>query len=363
MNIVILGLSITSSWGNGHATTYRALVRELARRGHSVQFLERDVPWYASNRDLQEWPHGRINLYQSVADLFKSHRRSIRDADAVIVGSYVPDGVDVGNKVLNLARGVVAFYDIDTPVTLARLEDGTCEYVARDQIPFYDLYLSFAGGPTLSRLEQIYGSPCAEAFYCSVDPELYYPESIPQEWDLGYLGTYSPDRQPGLERLLTIPASRWQEGRFIVAGPQYPEDIEWPPNVRRVEHLPPSRHRNFYNSQRHALNITRSDMIAAGYSPSVRLFEAAACATPVISDYWEGLEDLFQIGSEILVARNSEEMMGYLREQPAPLAREIGRAARERVLAAHTASHRAAELESHLERLIRSMPTPIAASI
>jgi spore maturation protein CgeB len=360
MNIVVIGLSITSSWGNGHATTYRALIRELARRGHQVLFLERDMPWYAANRDLESWQHGGIAIYQSFEDLVNNHRQSIRDADAVIVGSYVPDGIRMGDEVLDLARGVVAFYDIDTPVTLARLDEGKCDYLARDQIREYDLYLSFAGGRTLGRLEQEYGSPCAQPFFCSVDPELYYPESIPHEWDLGYLGTYSPDRQLGVETLLTVPASRWPEGRFVVAGPQYPEDIQWPSNVSRIDHLPPAMHRQFYNRQRYTLNITRADMIAAGHSPSVRLFEAGACATPVISDYWEGLEDFFHIGSEILVATSSEEMIECLREQSATVAREIGRAARARVLAEHTAAHRAAELETHLQRLIESAPIQVS---
>jgi spore maturation protein CgeB len=344
MKIVICGLSITSTWGNGHATTYRGLVRELQRRGHDVLFLEHDKPWYASNRDMTAPPYGRTELYQSIDDLKQRFIGDVRDADAVIVGSYVPQGVEVGAWVTDNARGVTAFYDIDTPVTLAKLARGDFEYLAPSLIPRYDLYLSFTGGPTLERLERHFGAPAARALYCSVDPELYFPEPAPQEWNLGYLGTYSPDRQPTLDRLLLEPASRWNGGRFVVAGPQYPADIDWT-NVTRIEHLPPARHREFYNRQAFTLNVTRADMIRTGYAPSVRLFEAAACGVPIISDDWEGLDTLLLPGREILLASGAEQVLRYLREMRAEERRRIGDAARRRVLSTHTAAHRAIELE------------------
>jgi spore maturation protein CgeB len=360
MKIVILGLSITSSWGNGHATTYRGLVRELAARGHEVVFLERNVPWYADNRDLALWPHAKIGLYRSVAELQSRYHKQVRTADAVIVGSYVPQGIAVGEWVIATATGVTAFYDIDTPVTLAKLAAGSVDYLSRDLIRRYRLYLSFTGGPTLDRLENELGSPLARALYCSVDPAIYYPETKPVRWDLGYLGTYSTDRQPTLERLMLRPAVAWPDGRFIVAGAQYPKNIRWPRNVARVEHLPPKRHRRFYNQQRFALNVTRADMIAAGYSPSVRLFEAAACGTPILSDSWPGLEEFFAIGSEILTASTRDEALRILREMSAAEARAIGEAARKKVLAHHTAAHRAEELESYLLEAARG-PRPIRA--
>jgi spore maturation protein CgeB len=270
LSIVILGLSITSSWGNGHATTFRGLVRELVRRGHDLLFLERDQPWYASHRDLPHPPYGRTQLYGSLQELGDRFANEVRDADVVIVGSYVPDGAAVGDWVQRQARGIKAFYDIDTPVTLAKLARGEYEYLRPAQIAGYDLYLSFTGGPTLARLEREFGSPCARVLYCSVDPELYFRDPRPFQWDLGYMGTYSDDRQPGVERLLLEPARRLPEARFTVAGPQYPASIEWPANVQYQPHLPPAEHRAFYNAQRFTLNITRADMIAAGWSPSGR---------------------------------------------------------------------------------------------
>ena len=350
LDIVVLGLTITSSWGNGHATTYRALLQALAQRGHHVTFLERDVPWYRNNRDLPNPSFCDTVLYQNLGQLKREHRSTIRRADIVVVGSYVPEGVEVGRWVCSQAS-IAAFYDIDTPVTLHKLRSADYEYLHPNLISCYDIYFSFTGGPTLTHLEQAYGSPCARALYCSVDPNVYYPEESKPQYDLGYLGTYSPDRQPTLEKLLVEPARRWPAGRFVVAGPQYPASIRWPANVERTDHVPPSRHRRFYNSQRFTLNVTRADMCAAGYSPSVRLFEAAACGTAIVSDSWPGLETLFEPGEEILISRSADETLACLRDLEEDRRRAIADRARRRVLSCHTVRHRALEFEEHVARL------------
>ena len=351
LQIVILGLSITSSWGNGHATTFRGLVRELAKRGHQVLFLERDVPWYASSRDLPEPGYCQTALYASLDDLKARFTGQVRQADVVVVGSYVPEGVAVGQWVIRTAQGIKAFYDIDTPVTLAKLQRQDYEYLHPRLIPQYDLYLSFTGGPTLDLLEQQYGSPKARPLYCSFDPELYYPEPQPTQWDLGYLGTYSDDRQPPLEKLMLQAARQWPAGKFVVAGPQYPASVSWPANTQYSPHLPPAAHRRFYNSQRFTQNITRADMIKAGYAPSVRLFEAAACGTPIISDYWDGLDTFFTFGSEILVAYTTRDTLDFLQQIPETERKAIGERARRKVYAHHTAAHRAQELEQYVGEL------------
>jgi spore maturation protein CgeB len=347
MNIAVLGLSITSSWGNGHATTYRALVRALAERQHHIEFFEREVEWYASNRDLPKSRYWQTTVYDSLDALY-AHGQSIRKADVVIVGSYVPDGQQVIDWVMETATGARAFYDIDTPVTVERLHQGTCEYLRADQVRAFDLYLSFTGGRILTRLEREFGAKLARPLYCAVDPERYKPTGEPEQWHLGYLGTYSPDRQAGLNLRLLEPARRWTGGRFVVAGPQFPQELEWPPNVERIEHLSPPDHPTFYCAQRFTLNVTRSAMVDAGHSPSVRLFEAAACGTPIISDEWTGLDEFFEPGTEILVTRSADETLGYLRDLPDHDRKTIASRARARVLSAHTAAHRASELEQHL---------------
>ena len=356
MRLVFLGLSLSSSWGNGHATTYRALLHALAARGHDILFLERETPWYASHRDLPDPDFCRLRFYADIDDLAR-FTPDIAEADAVVVGSYVPDGVAVAHLVQELA-GISAFYDIDTPVTLAKLARGDFEYLSPAVIPGYDLYLSFTGGPTLDLIERRHGSPAARALYCSVDEAAYRPLPVAKKWDLSYLGTYSDDRQPTLERLLIAAARACPDRRFVVAGPQYPASIDWPANVERIEHLPPAEHAAFYSASRWTLNVTRADMIAAGWSPSVRLFEAAACATPIISDRWQGLDSLFEPDREIVLADTTDDVVAALDRADADA---VGQAARRRVLSAHTAGHRAAELERHLSEAMARQARSAAA--
>jgi spore maturation protein CgeB len=348
MKIVFLGLSITSSWGNGHATNYRALVRELSARGHDVLFCERDVPWYAAQRDLPEPPWGQTTLYSSLDELAERHGEDVAEADLTIIGSYVPEGVAVAEWALGAAGGATAFYDIDTPITLEKLRRGDREYLSPELVGRFDLYLSFTGGPTLDLLETSFGARRAVAFHCLVDPDAYLPQDAPPRWDLAYLGTYSDDRQPALKRLLLDAAGRAPQVAFAVAGPQYPAEIAWPVNVERIEHVAPGDHPAFYASQRFTLNITRAEMLAAGWSPSVRLFEAAACGVPVISDRWRGLEEFFTPGEEILVADTASDVVGFLDGVGESERRELASRARQRVLAEHTAERRCEQLEQEV---------------
>jgi spore maturation protein CgeB len=347
LNIVIFGLSITSSWGNGHATTYRALTKALAARGHKITFLERDVPWYREHRDLPSAPYCQVELYRHLKDIPRRFYRTVAAADLVILGSYVPDGSALADWITTNARGVTAFYDIDTPVTLSQLESGQIDYINTAIIPRFDLYLSFTGGPVLNLIEELYGSPRARALYCAIDPDVHGPVEAPPTWELGYLGTYSEDRQPTLERLLIEPARSMPDNRFVVGGPQYPDIIRWPPNIERVEHLPPNAHPAFYCGQRYTLNVTRADMIATGFAPSVRLFEAAACGVPIISDCWPGIESFFKPGEQILLADAPHKVIQLVKELPEEHRRNIAAAARKQVLRRHTAEHRAKELEEY----------------
>lgn len=353
MKFVIIGLSVTSSWGNGHATTYRALLKELNSLGHDILFLEKDVSWYSENRDMPDPDFCRLGLYTTNTALKENYADEVAEADVVIVGSYVQQGVAVGNWAIDTARGVTAFYDIDTPVTLAKLEREDYEYIDPALIKRYDLYLSFSGGSILDHLEKNYGSPRARPLYCSVDTDLYFPEKSELKWKMGYLGTYSADRQPTVKKLLNKPAAEFPDQKFVVAGPQYPEDFPWSPNVQRISHLPPAKHRNFYNSQAFTLNVTREDMIRAGYSPSVRLFEAAACGVPIISDYWEGIESIFEPEKEILIAKDSADVIRYFREISDQERIHIGKNARQKVLQYHTAKARARELVKYVKDLAR----------
>ncbi len=346
MRIVVLGLSLSSSWGNGHATTYRSLLKGLSTLGHAVWFLEREQSWYASHRDLPSPGFCDLLFYDSVAAL-DDHKHIVMDADAVIVGSYVSDGPAIIAWANRHRRGKLCFYDIDTPVTLQGLANRSVPYITLQSIPLFDLYLSFTGGPALHVLQDQYRARRAVPLYCSVDPDLYYPTGAAKRWDMGYLGTYSPDRQDALECLLLKTASSRPAKRFVVAGPQYPDDILWPVNVERIEHLPPAAHADFYSSMDWTLNLTRRDMITSGHSPSVRLFEATACGVPVLSDRWIGIEDVLTPGRDLLVITDAQQVEQAL-SMP-PLHRQhIGATGHMTTLRHHTGRHRAAQLLQYL---------------
>jgi spore maturation protein CgeB len=353
MKIVIFGLAITSSWGNGHATTYRSLCKALARRGHRIDFVEKDTEWYRGNRDMPQPEFCAVHLYDDWRRSERKLRELSKDADAIVIGSYFPDAIAVTNELLNAGFGPLIFYDIDTPITIAKLRtQGRTEYLEAKFIPHYSAYLSFAGGPLLRELEEHFDSPLAVPFYCSVDPDLHRPSALNDRYrcELSYLGTYAADRQPALMNLLNEPAAEMPKSKFIVAGPMYPKSIPWKKNVKRIIHLSPSEHPSFYCSSRCTLNLTRRDMVATGYAPSVRLFEAAACGASILSDWWQGLDEFLTPGRELMVVRDAAEVTQILRSMTDAERERIGRAARERILASHTSHHRALQFEEILSR-------------
>lgn len=358
MKLCIFGLSITSSWGNGHATTFRSLCAALHNRGHRIVFFERDVEWYRDNRDLPEPPYCDVKVFERWNEILPRVKAELKDADVAMAGSYFPDGIAALDTVLESNVPVKAFYDIDTPITVAGLRrQGKTGYLLKRHLPELDVYFSFTGGPLLQELETAWGVSFAVPLYCSVDPLKYRELPADPEFACGlsYMGTYAPDRQPKIEELLCQPAKSLPGHRFIVAGPQYPDSISWPENVRRLVHLNPRHHAGFYGSSRMTLNVTRRDMVMAGFSPSVRLFEAAACAATIVSDNWPGLDTFFSPGKEILLPTGAEDVCRYLSDCDAQELRRIGRAARERVLARHTSEIRAQEFERAVERAAKSV--------
>lgn len=352
MKVVIFGLTVSSSWGNGHATLWRGLCRALGERGHEVVFFERDVPYYADHRDLRELPGGgRLVLYPDWESVLPLAVRELADADAGMVTSYCPDGIAASEQVLSSRAAARVFYDMDTPVTLEALRRGdTVPYLPPWGLGDFDLVLSFTGGRSLDELRARLGARRARPLYGSVDPAVHRPVAPREVFraDLSYLGTYAADRQGALQALLIDAARERPDLRFVIGGAQYPQDFPWTDNIFFVRHLPPGDHPAFYASSRLTLNVTRAAMARSGHCPSGRLFEAAACGTPLLSDGWEGLDEFFVPGEEILVARSTEDTLRALSLPPGELER-IARAARERTLAEHTAERRARELEELLE--------------
>jgi spore maturation protein CgeB len=357
---VFFGLSIASSWGNGHATTFRGLVRELASRGHQVVFYERRVPWYDANCDLPQADYCDIRRYETWPP--PGVGAEVAGADVVLLGSFAADGITIADWLPTNTRAALLYYDIDTPVTLEKFTlGGAAEYLRADQLAHFDLVLSFGGGPVLDALRKL-GARRVEPFYCAVDASHYRPVPAEQRFhcDLGYMGTYSSARQDLVEELFLAPACALPERRFLLAGAQYPPEVEWPPNVARMEHVSPADHAPFHASCAWQVKATRRQMRAIGWSPSVTLFEAAACAAPLISDRWPGFETFFRPGTEVMVADTRADVLGAL-DVPEPARRRIGEAARERILAEHTYVQRVDQLEgllAQLGALRSSAPSP-----
>jgi spore maturation protein CgeB len=354
MKLVIFGLAVSSSWGNGHAVLWRALIRAFAERGHRTVFFERDVPYYAQNRDLTSLEGGRLVLYGDWGEALPEAKRELADSDAGMVTSYCPDALAATNLVLD-APGLHVFYDLDTPVTLAHLAAGKeVAYIGPDRLTPFDLVLSYTGGTALSALRQRLGAKRVSPLYGSVDPDRYRPTAAPERGRaaLSYLGTYADDRQDALNALLVEPARQRPQARFIIGGAQYPNDFPWTENIFFFRHLASYQHPEFYASARLTLNVTRRAMAGFGWCPSGRLFEAGACGTPIISDWWDGLDQFFVPDREILIARTTDDVLAALDRDDADLA-AIGTAAREGTLARNTAAHRAAELEALLSQGLR----------
>ncbi len=345
MKFVIFGLTISSSWGNGHATIWRGLCRALIADGHDIVFFEKDVPFYENTRDLQALPGGKLVLYPDWDGVLPLARTELEDADVAIVTSYCPDAT-AAERVMLDSRALHVFYDLDTSVTLSQIRTGgKPDYIGPRGLADYDLVLSFTGGKALDALRLELGARAVAPLYGHVDPSVHKP-SIPVEQyraDLSYIGSFAEDRQSSLQRLLIAAALARQNRTFLIAGPGYPQDFPWADNIYSMRHLPPGEHPAFFSSSRLTLNLTRKSMAEMGWCPSGRLFEAAACGAPIISDIWEGIDSFFVPGREILLARDTPDVVAALDGTDGELER-MAKAARDRTLSEQTSEHRAKEL-------------------
>jgi len=350
MKLVVFGLSVSSAWGNGHATLWRGLIHALAAQGHSVTFYEHDTPYYAAHRDCFGLPNGELVLYPDFDAIRESALHTLQQADVGMVTSYCPDALAASDLILASAVPIRAFYDLDTPITLdklARAED--VPYVGPRGLRDFDIVLSYTGGLALHELQRVLGARKVAALYGSVDPHLHAPAPPVARYraDLSYLGTYAAERQAALERLFLAPARSRPDLSFAIGGSQYPNDFAWAPNIKYLWHVPPYEHAAFFCSSRLNLNVTRAPMAAMGFCPSGRLFEAAACGAALITDAWPGLSQFYEPGDELLVAHDTQEVLDALTLSDAELT-AMSRRARERTLAQHTVEIRARQLIDHL---------------
>lgn len=349
MDVVIFGLSVSSSWGNGHATLWRSMLKAMSARGYRVSFYERNVPYYAAARDGWECPPGvQLRLYDALEEISGEVAGQLSGASIGLCTSYCPDGPQAAQMILESPAELKIFYDMDTPVTLNALSKaGTVSYLPPEGLGSFDLVLSYTGGRALEELRTRLGAVRVAPLYGWFDPESHSPVSADPKYacSLSYLGTYAADRQSSLHELLLRPASMLPDQRFVIAGAQYPDDFPWEKNVFFLRHLPPAQHPALFCSSRATLNVTRGSMAEYGYCPSGRLFEAAACGTVILSDWWNGLESFFEPGRQILRVGQARDVVEALSMSDEEL-RRIGEAARQNVLAHHTAACRLAEFES-----------------
>lgn len=351
MQILFFGLTISSSWANGHATPYRALLRALHRLGVEVVFYERDVPYYAKHRDFNSCDYCELVLYNDWDTIRHGALRRAQASDVVLTSSYLPQGARISQELLDLDRPLHIFYDLDTPITLHRMQNGGIDYLRPELIPQFDLYLSFTGGNILQILEQDYGARRAQPLYGGVDPDIYLRVARQDRFscDLSFMGTYAPDRGGSIRELFVTPAETLPSQIFLLAGSMYPAEWTWPAGVKRVDHVAPSDHPALYSSSRTTLNLTRKQMAQSGYCPSGRFFEASACGTPLLTDAWEGLDCFFDPLEELMVVRTVEDVVQALQLPDAELARKAARA-RERTLDEHTGMQRAKQLLAACEQ-------------
>jgi spore maturation protein CgeB len=351
MKITVFGLTISSSWGNGHATLWRGLCKALSRLGHRVVFFERDVSYYANHRDACSFEDTELILYAHWDAIRHRVWRELATSDAAIVTSYCADAIAAGDAIMEAARPISVFYDLDTPVTLRQMRDGaSVPYIGTRGLRDYEMVLSYTGGSALEQLRRCLGARRTRALYGHVDPDLHHRVTPSERFrsHLSYLGTYAADRQQLLDEFFIAPAHARSQSRFLVGGAQYPARLTWPNNVAFVEHVPPAEHAAFFSSSQLTLNVTRAAMAEMGWCPSGRLFEAAACGAALISDTWEGLDEFYSPGDEILLAEKRDDVLAALDMEDAEVGR-IGSAARERTLDEHTCHHRARVLVNALE--------------
>lgn len=365
MEIVFFGLSISSAWGNGHASLLRGLFRALNELGHRIHFFEKDVPYYASHRDAVEFPFAQLHLYRDFQEVRPLAASLLARAEAAVITSYCADGAAAAELVFSSRVPRKLFYDMDTPVTLERLAKGEqIPYLPSSGLRHFDLVLSYTGGAALEQLQRNLGAPAVDTLYGWVDPEIYHPVPADDRFRSGfsYLGTYSADRHDALRELFLRPAALLPDRHFVVGGAMYSHVNTWPKNVAHFDHVAPMDHGAFYSSSPLTLNITRGAMSAMGYCPSGRLFEAAACGTAVLSDSWQGLDEFFTPGEEILIGHSAEEVTTLLKSPSVDL-KAIAQRARERALDCHTAGMRARRLIELIEGGQRTEQVPVWATV
>lgn len=352
MQLTFFGSSLVSSYWNGAATYYRGLIRALHGLGHTVVFCEPDAYGRQQNRDLAEDPeYARVVVYRSEAERDALLDEAFAASDWVVKCS----GVGVWDAELEAAvaersggRARTAFLDVDAPATLGRIAaDAADPFIAC--IPRYDHVLTYGGGPPVVAAYGRWGARACTPVYNALDPEEHRPpeRSGAPRWDLLFMGNRLPDREARVDEFFFRAASLCPEARFALGGEGW-GDRPMPANVEYLGHVPTARHNEVNAAARLVLNVHRESMVENGWSPATRMFEAAGAAACQVTDAWQGIEEFFSPGEEILVAQGAEEVAARVRATDDARARAVGEAGRRRALRDHTYAQRARLLDALL---------------
>ncbi|MHB0858845.1 MAG: CgeB family protein [Anaerolineae bacterium] len=352
LDIAFFGSSLLSAYWNGAATYYRGIIKAMHARGHHITFYEPDAYSRQEHRDIDEPPWADVVVYSADGeDGVRKVLDEARGADLIIKAS----GVGVFDPLLESAvvelkryGTLIAFWDVDAPVTLDRMTNDPYDPF-RSLVPRYDLILTYGGGERVVESYKMFGARECLPIYNALDPDTHHP--VPPdarfEADCGFLGNRLPDREARVEEFLLRAAQELPERHFILGGNGW-ETKTLPTNVRPLGHVYTRDHNAFNCTLPCVLNVCRESMARYGYSPATRVFEAAGAGACIVTDAWEGIEAFLDPGQEVLVASDGHEVAEYVRTLDRRRAREMGEAARRRVLAHHTYACRAEQLEQVL---------------
>lgn len=354
MNIAFFGSSLVSAYWNGAATYYRGMVKALHARGHSVTFYEPDAYGRQQHRDIPDPDWAKVVVYGCEGeDHVRACLQEARTADLIVKASGVGAFDELlEEEVLNLksSSNLVIFWDVDAPATLDRVQKDTADPF-NQWIPRYDLILTYGGGVPVIEAYKALGARECIPIYNALDPDTHHPVPPKEEFqsDLNFLGNRLPDREARVEEFFLHTAEQLPDKKFIIGGSGW-GDKSMPANVKNAGHVFTADHNAFNCSPLAVLNISRESMARYGFSPATRVFEAAGAGACTITDYWTGIEQFFEPETEILVARNGDEVVEIMRDLTPERAKEIGDAALKRVLKEHTYNHRAEQLEAVLNQ-------------
>ena len=346
--VAFFGSSLVSAYWNGAATYYRGVVRALHERGYRVTFYEPDAYERQKHRDIPDPEWATVVVYAASTDGVLQALEQATSADIIVKTSGV--GVFdtlLENAVLTLKapHATAIFWDVDAPATLDRLEQNLNDPL-RALIPQYDLVLTYGGGDPVVQAYTAVGARVCVPIYNALDPSTHYPVAPEPRFqaDLAFLGNRLPDRERRVETFFLSAAAALPDRRFLLGGNGW-ADKPMPPNVHYAGHVYTRDHNAFNCTPRAVLNISRDSMARYGFSPVTRVFEAAGAGACLITDAWEGIEDFLEPGREVLVAEGGDDVADLTRALTADTARQIGAAARRRVLSEHTYAHRVEQLE------------------